>query len=207
MHSRWSIWDFKLLFLRKLFAVLICTSFVLAPLDVVFAQDAGTGTAPIDSGSTTPPSPPTPPAGDFSIPGVSSPNLSTPDASTPAPSDTTGAGVPPSPDSAPATTPPASPTPPAPTTPTPPGPPPPSGGSNVGPTVPTPGIFTSMTSEQNVSGETGAFTQNIKLDIPPGRNGLQPDLSLIYNSQKTEDGIVGYGWSVSIPYIQRGASK
>jgi hypothetical protein len=43
----------------------------------------------------------------------------------------------------------------------------------------------------------------LKLDIPPGRNGVQPDLALQYNSQKIEDGIAGYGWTITIPYIQR----
>src|SRR5262249_7434666 len=45
--------------------------------------------------------------------------------------------------------------------------------------------------------------QKVPLDIPPGRNGLQPDVSLQYNSQNTSDSIVGYGWTLSIPYIQR----
>ena len=43
----------------------------------------------------------------------------------------------------------------------------------------------------------------LPLDIPPGRNGLQPDVTLDYNSQRTQDSIVGYGWQLSIPYIQR----
>ncbi len=51
---------------------------------------------------------------------------------------------------------------------------------------------------------SGALTENIPLDIPPGRNGLQPDFSLNYNSQNLQDNsLVGYGWSLSIPYIQR----
>ena len=54
-----------------------------------------------------------------------------------------------------------------------------------------------------IDGATGAFTQSIPLDIPPGRNGLQPDVTLDYNSQRTQDSIVGYGWQLSIPYIQR----
>ena len=51
---------------------------------------------------------------------------------------------------------------------------------------------------------TGALVSSYPLVIPPGRNGMQPDLKLLYNSQNTDqDGPVGYGWSVSIPYIQR----
>lgn len=56
---------------------------------------------------------------------------------------------------------------------------------------------------QRVDGSTGAFTQQVPLDLPLGRSGLQPVLSLDYNSQRTEDGIVGYGWTISIPYIER----
>ncbi|MBR0960891.1 LamG-like jellyroll fold domain-containing protein [Bradyrhizobium japonicum] len=65
-------------------------------------------------------------------------------------------------------------------------------------------VFTSESTAARVDGATGAFTQHIPIDIPPGRNGLQPSLSLDYNSQNTDqDSIVGYGWSLSIPYIQR----
>jgi len=71
------------------------------------------------------------------------------------------------------------------------------------PTVANPSVFTLQDSKGKVEGATGAFTQHISIDIPPGRNGLQPDLALDYNSQNPEDGIVGYGWSLSIPYIQR----
>jgi hypothetical protein len=55
-----------------------------------------------------------------------------------------------------------------------------------------------------VNQQTGALTEKISLDIPPGRNGLQPDVSLEYNSQQTnQDSEVGYGWSFSVPYIER----
>jgi RHS repeat-associated protein len=70
------------------------------------------------------------------------------------------------------------------------------------PTVPNGNIFADSALPK-VDGATGAFTQHIQLDIPPGRNGLQPDLALDYNSQNTTDNIVGYGWSLSIPYIKR----
>jgi YD repeat-containing protein len=73
-------------------------------------------------------------------------------------------------------------------------------GGDTAPAVPIPGLFTSGFSHTDAF--TGAFTQKIPIDIPPGRNGLQPDLSLQYNSQRTDDNIVGYGWSLSIPYIQ-----
>jgi len=71
------------------------------------------------------------------------------------------------------------------------------------PSVPNSNVFGSQSQAPKVDESSGAFTQRIALDIPPGRNGLQPDLALQYNSQNTTDGIVGYGWSVSIPYIER----
>lgn len=54
-----------------------------------------------------------------------------------------------------------------------------------------------------VDNSTGALTQRVPIAIPPGRNGMQPEVALEYNSQRTEDGIVGYGWSLTIPYIER----
>ena len=71
------------------------------------------------------------------------------------------------------------------------------------PTISNPNLFTSRSSVPDVDQSTGAFTQRFPLDIPPGRNGLTPDLALVYNSQQLDDGIVGYGWSLSIPYIER----
>ena len=70
------------------------------------------------------------------------------------------------------------------------------------PSLKNPDIF-SDTAQPKINGSTGAFTQSIPLDIPPGRNGLQPDITLDYNSQRTQDSIVGYGWQLSIPSIQR----
>ncbi len=70
------------------------------------------------------------------------------------------------------------------------------------PSVPNQNVFT-QSSQAKVDGSTGALTQRIALSIPPGRLGMQPDLALEYNSQRTENSIVGYGWSLSIPYIER----
>ena len=71
------------------------------------------------------------------------------------------------------------------------------------PTISNPNLFTSHSSVPDVDQTTGAFVHRVPLDIPPGRNGLTPDLALQYNSQQLEDGIVGYGWSLSLPYIER----
>jgi len=52
--------------------------------------------------------------------------------------------------------------------------------------------------------QTGALTYEYPLTVPPGRNGLQPQLSLVYNNQdQKQNSIVGYGWSFSIPSIER----
>jgi len=51
---------------------------------------------------------------------------------------------------------------------------------------------------------TGALVYNYPIATPPGRNGMQPDLQLRYNSQDTtQDSIFGFGWSLNIPYIAR----
>src|SRR5262249_35968270 len=68
-------------------------------------------------------------------------------------------------------------------------------------TIPNSNALTTPSEAPRVDGPTGALTQHIPLDIPPGRNGLQPDVSLDYNSQRAQDSIVGYGWSLLIPYI------
>ncbi len=51
---------------------------------------------------------------------------------------------------------------------------------------------------------TGALVTNVPIVLPPGRNGMQPNLALSYNSQNQEDGSpFGYGWTLNIPYIER----
>ncbi len=51
---------------------------------------------------------------------------------------------------------------------------------------------------------SGAFTYSYDLVSPPGRNDLAPHLTLDYNSlMGTDSSIVGYGWSLSIPSIER----
>jgi RHS repeat-associated protein len=58
-------------------------------------------------------------------------------------------------------------------------------------------------SEPNSASNPGAFMYEYKFQLPPGRNGMTPDLKLNYSSRDTEDEGFGYGWSLSIPYIIR----
>ena len=46
----------------------------------------------------------------------------------------------------------------------------------------------------SVSGGGAAY--RIKLDVPPGRRGMAPDVALNYSSRQT-DGLAGVGWSIS----------
>ena len=50
----------------------------------------------------------------------------------------------------------------------------------------------------------GAFNFSLPIEIPPGRNDLQPDLELRYDSQNQDTAsFYGYGWNVNIPSISR----
>src|SRR5207302_1394150 len=42
----------------------------------------------------------------------------------------------------------------------------------------------------------GAATYSVPLELPPGRRGMQPGLSLVYNS-RDKDGDLGVGWSLA----------
>lgn len=51
---------------------------------------------------------------------------------------------------------------------------------------------------------TGNFT--IPIALPPGRNGFQPEINLVY-SNGYGNGPFGLGWSLSIPGVTRKTSK
>src|SRR3989344_5723237 len=50
----------------------------------------------------------------------------------------------------------------------------------------------------------GSLNMRYPLQLPPGRDGLAPELGLVYSSEDHKnDSLVGYGWSLSTPYIYR----
>src|SRR5215211_5271763 len=51
---------------------------------------------------------------------------------------------------------------------------------------------------------TGNFT--VPIALPPGRNGFQPQLSLVY-STGNGNGPYGSGWSLTVPGVARKTSK
>src|ERR671925_1865171 len=51
---------------------------------------------------------------------------------------------------------------------------------------------------------TGNFT--VPIALPPGRNGFQPQLNLVY-STGNGNGPFGLGWSLSVPGVSRKTSK
>lgn len=51
---------------------------------------------------------------------------------------------------------------------------------------------------------TGALAYSYDIVTPSGRNGMKPHLALTYNSgNEAKDSIVGFGWSLNIPSIDR----
>ena len=53
---------------------------------------------------------------------------------------------------------------------------------------------------------TGTGNLTVPIAIPPGRNKLQPDLSLVY-STGNGSGLFGLGWALSIPGVARDTAK
>jgi YD repeat-containing protein len=52
---------------------------------------------------------------------------------------------------------------------------------------------------------SGSLGYEYKIEVPPGTNGLKPDISIRYNSHsaKGKAGWVGAGWEIPLSYIQR----
>jgi YD repeat-containing protein len=58
-----------------------------------------------------------------------------------------------------------------------------------------------------VDESSGAFTYSYPFSLPKGKMGLEPAISLSYNSQSSENSVVGYGWNLALPSIERSAKK
>jgi RHS repeat-associated protein len=54
--------------------------------------------------------------------------------------------------------------------------------------------------------QTGTGNFSVPIELPPGRNGFQPQLQLAY-STGNPNGAFGLGWGLSVPGIQRKTSK
>lgn len=51
---------------------------------------------------------------------------------------------------------------------------------------------------------TGALIYKYDIIVPPGRNEMTPDISVVYNSASVDrNSIIGTGWNLNIPYIER----
>ncbi|NQT74506.1 MAG: hypothetical protein HQ553_17340 [Chloroflexi bacterium] len=63
-------------------------------------------------------------------------------------------------------------------------------------------IGTQSGNAPNVAMHNGSLNYQVPIEVPPGRNGIAPDLALAYNSA-AGNGIVGVGWSLEVGSIQR----
>ena len=53
-----------------------------------------------------------------------------------------------------------------------------------------------------VSDQNGAVTYSVPIDVPPGRNGMAPSLSLRYSSNLPLRGGLAVGWTFDMPSIE-----
>lgn len=61
--------------------------------------------------------------------------------------------------------------------------------------------------DASVSTQTGALNYSFPITVPPGRLGMQPQLSLSYSSQSSTYGGVAANWSLSLPEIRLDTSE
>lgn len=56
------------------------------------------------------------------------------------------------------------------------------------------------------AGNSGAAATNIPITVPPGKKGMAPNISLIYNSNSL-NGWIGIGWNLDMGAIQRNTKR
>jgi hypothetical protein len=61
--------------------------------------------------------------------------------------------------------------------------------------------------DASVSTQTGALQYSYPIQVPPGRNGVAPQLALSYSSQAPTYGGIAAGWTLSIPMISEDHSQ
>ncbi len=61
--------------------------------------------------------------------------------------------------------------------------------------------------DASVATQTGALNYAYPIQVPPGRNGLAPQLALTYSSQASVHGTIAAGWSLPIPEIREDTSQ
>ena len=54
----------------------------------------------------------------------------------------------------------------------------------------------------SVDPTVGSAGMSYALEVPPGRAGMQPELTLTYSSGSTEPGMLGRGWRLLLPSIR-----
>jgi RHS repeat-associated protein len=180
---------------KKLTALLLAFLFFVSPLVRVSAQEAGGDvvTTPPATDTTTPTTPPDPTNSPTDVVPTTPDTTVTPTSPDVAP--TADAGI--TPDPTADTDPSASKLSPKET---------PQTMSSSEDATPTIGkIPVSSVSLPLLNKANGGLVYDYPIQIPPGRNGFQPNLSLHYDSQdiKIENADFGYGWSIGIPYIER----
>ncbi|MFQ5478350.1 MAG: SpvB/TcaC N-terminal domain-containing protein [Candidatus Binatia bacterium] len=64
------------------------------------------------------------------------------------------------------------------------------------------GVFTGLASTPEAKLFTGTATTSVRLELPPGRRAMTPQLALVYSSRGGASGY-GYGWDIPIPRVSR----